>query len=205
MDFMNRSANQPAHTNRPTSESEPSSFGSVTTKPTKKLSRFSGLFKVGSLTLLVLVVLLAAAMIVLLGTGRSDKESKLVDTSNLQAVFLTNQQVYFGNISNINSNYITLHNIYYLTTNQQVQPTSGSSTTTNNNSQVSLVKLGCELHAPQDQMTINRSQVTFWENLKGDGQVAKAVQQYRQQNPNGQNCSTSNQQTTTGTDSTTKK
>ena len=142
---------------------------------------------------------------VLLGTGGKDKESRLVDTSNLQAVFLTNQQVYFGNITSINNRYLTLNNVYYLTTNQQVQPTSGTSSTSSNaNSQVSLVKLGCELHAPQDRMTINRDQVTFWENLKDSGQVATAVKQYKQQNPNGQDCSTANQTTSTGTDTTKK-
>lgn len=199
MDFMNRSASQPAHTNRPANESETSSFGPVATKLGKKPSRFSRLAKTGSIALLILVTLLVAGVVVLLGTGANNKESKLVDTKNLQAVFLTNQQVYFGNITNINSRYITLGNIYYLTTNQQVQPTSGTNSTSNANSQVSLVKLGCELHAPQDQMTINRDQVTFWENLKGDGQVAKAVQQYRDQNPNGQNCATASQQTSTDT------
>lgn len=205
MDFMNRSASQPAHNNRPTNETESSSFGPVSAKVGKKPSRFSGFFKTGSVVLLILVALLVAAVVVLLGTGGSDKESKLVDTNNLQAVFLTNQQVYFGNITNINNHYITLNNIYYLTTNQQVQPTSGDSADKNANSQVSLVKLGCELHAPQDQMTINRDQVTFWENLKDSGQVATAVKQYKEQNPNGQDCSATNQQTSTGDQSQTKQ
>jgi hypothetical protein len=39
-------------------------------------------------------------------------------------------------------------------------------------------------------MVINRSEVEFWENLKSDGQVAKAVAQYQKANPNGQTCST---------------
>jgi hypothetical protein len=39
-------------------------------------------------------------------------------------------------------------------------------------------------------MLINREQVTFWENLKSDGQVAKAVAEWVKQNPNGQQCQT---------------
>jgi len=78
---------------------------------------------------------------------------------------------------------------------------NGSTTsTTAANTNVSLVKLGCELHSPYDQMIINREQVTFWENLQDSGQVAKAVKTFEQQNPNGQKCadqSTSNNASTT--------
>ncbi|HET8669104.1 MAG TPA: hypothetical protein VFM05_00340, partial [Candidatus Saccharimonadales bacterium] len=52
----------------------------------------------------------------------------------------------------------------------------------------SLVKLGCELHGPLDQMVINREQVTFWENLGTEGKVTKAIEEWRSKNPNGQNC-----------------
>ncbi len=55
-------------------------------------------------------------------------------------------------------------------------------------SNITLVKLGCELHEPYDQMVINSDQVTFWENLQDGGQVAKAVKTFQQQNPNGQKC-----------------
>jgi hypothetical protein len=84
-----------------------------------------------------------------------------------------------------------MSNIYYLRVNQTVQPDSKN---TNNNNDVSLVKLGCELHGPQDQMVINQDQVIFWENLKSDGQVAKAVATFQKNNPDGQNCSTTSQQ-----------
>jgi len=38
-------------------------------------------------------------------------------------------------------------------------------------------------------MVINTAQVTFWENLKSSGQVAKAVAQYQKEYPHGQVCS----------------
>jgi hypothetical protein len=77
-----------------------------------------------------------------------------------------------------------MSNIYYLRVNQQVQPDQQA----NSANDVSLVKLGCELHGPQDSMVINREQVIFWENLKEDGQVAKAVEEYVKANPDGQKC-----------------
>ncbi len=130
------------------------------------------------------IMLLAIAAIASSGGKKVNTEQSYVDPNRLQAVFLSTGQVYFGNISNLNSNYFVLKNIYYL-------QTSSTGTTANANTSVSLVKLGCELHSPYDQMVINRSQVTFWENLQDSGQVAKAVKTFKQQNPNGQKCADS--------------
>jgi hypothetical protein len=142
--------------------------------------------KWGSMALIVAVGVLLLALLGTLITSKNNSESDLVDGSKLQAVFLTNDQVYFGNITSLNSKYIALNNIYYL----QTQGTDATNTTAAANSNVSLVKLGCELHKPYDRMVINRSEVQFWENLQADGQVANAVKQFKQQNPNGQKCST---------------
>lgn len=43
---------------------------------------------------------------------------------------------------------------------------------------ISLAKLGNELHGPEDKMFINSDQLLFWENLKDDGQVAKAISDF---------------------------
>jgi hypothetical protein len=61
---------------------------------------------------------------------------------------------------------------------------------------LSLVKLGTELHCPKDQMVIYRDQISFWENLNSDGKVATAIKQYKDQNKDGQKCSTTTQQST---------
>lgn len=91
-----------------------------------------------------------------------------------------------------------MENIYYLRVNQQVQPNQSSNSTND----ISLVKLGCELHGPQDNMVINREQVIFWENLKPDGQVAKAVENYKKQNPGEQKCDQASSQNNTNSSST---
>ncbi len=156
-----------------------------------------------SLTLLVSGAILLIALIayMVLGVGAAT-ENKNLDKTKLQAVFLNGGQVYFGKIKDLNEKYLSMDSIYYLRVNQSVQPNQATSTNSND---VSLVKLGCELHGPQDRMVINREQVIFWENLKDDGQVAKAVATYKEQNPDGQKCDTANSSSTptTGTGTST--
>lgn len=132
----------------------------------------------------ILVAVLAAAVLGLLLLVKPANEGDLVDTEKLQAVFLTNDQVYFGRVASVNSKYLVLDNIYYL----QTSTTNSTNKTQSSGSNVSLVKLGCELHKPQDRMVISQDQITFWENLNADGQVAKAVKSYEDAHPNGQTC-----------------
>jgi hypothetical protein len=88
---------------------------------------------------------------------------------SLSAVFLTNNQVYFGTITGDGKDWLTLKNIYYIQ--------KGSETGTN--ADVALMKLGNEVHGPEDMMLINRSQILFVEKLKSDGKMAKAIEAYR--------------------------
>jgi len=195
MDFTNRS--QQSNSTRPGGAFSPVTPEEPAHKP--KSERVNGdslsndktkWVRWGGGILIIIVALLIAAALALFFTFKPVSQSGYVDNSKLQAVFLTNDQVYFGKITDINSKYVVLTNIYYLQTS-----TNSTSKTSNTNSNVSLVKLGCELHKPQDQMVINQDQVSFWENLQGDGQVAKAVSQYEKANPNGQTCSTTSTQT----------
>lgn len=158
-----------------------------------KLKKFrpSNLLNVAYIALLFSVtVVIIGVLAALVISDNNSKESNLVDKTKFQAVFLNNGQVYFGNIADLTEDFLSVGNIYYLRVNQQVQPGQQAS-----QNDVSLVKLGCELHGPQDSMVINRDQVTFWENLKDDGQVTKAIAEYVKANPNGQDCA---QQQNTG-------
>ena len=100
-----------------------------------------------------------------------------VKSKEYQAVFLTNGQVYFGKLTKVDSSYVEITDIYYLQVQQTVQPKDATAAA--NNQQVSLAKLGGELHGPEDVMFISRQQVLFWENLKNDGKVAKAISDYK--------------------------
>lgn len=182
MDWMNRGS-RPAP-----AAGQPSNGGSPV--PTQNGKRpVAGNMKWAFVSLLFCGTILVVAVVMLLalgGGGKSSTQDKYLDKNQMQAVFLNGGQVYFGKIKNITDKYMTMSGIYYLRVNQQVQPNGNTAS----NQDISLVKLGCELHGPQDQMVINQDQVVFWENLKSDGQVAKAVQEYIKQNPNGQQCNT---------------
>jgi len=95
---------------------------------------------------------------------------------NYQAVFLTNGQVYFGKLYYENSKYPTLREVFYLQVTQPPQPLQEGQTPPSN---INLVKLGGELHGPQDEMKINRDQILFIEDLKSDSRVIQAIQQFQ--------------------------
>lgn len=114
--------------------------------------------------------------------GKSGAMSANTSPSGYQAVFLTNGQVYFGKLNNPNENYIVLKDIYYLQVVQQ-PPLQGTPQNGQQQQQaqqsISLVKLGQELHGPVDEMHISRAQVLFYEDLTSEGQVVKAIQDYK--------------------------
>ena len=153
--------------------------------------------RIGMLVGLAAVVILIVGVIVLVASNNSNSkdttEFTYAKSGKLQAVFLNTGQVYFGHIQTLNNNFLILSNIFYL----QTASNGSSSTTSTSGSNVTLVKLGCELHRPYDQMVINRSQVTFWENLESSGQVANAVATYQKNNPGPQKCA--DQSTSAGT------
>ena len=94
---------------------------------------------------------------------RYDKKD-FIDSSVYQAVFLTNDQIYFGRLKNVSSDYLILSDVYYAKVDE-----SGAG---------QLVKLGAgEPHGPKDKMIMNKDQILFWENLTSDSPVVKAIQQ----------------------------
>jgi hypothetical protein len=195
MDFINRTQNQ-QQTARVTSPHESVDLAGRVRSEERHgraenhdmFTRWSG---TGSSILLFIVALLVATVAWLIFTTAPTSEYTYVDPGRLQAVFLNTGQVYFGDIQTMNQSYLVLTNIYYLQSNSTTGTAAASSTANQN---VTLVKLGCELHQPYDRMIINNAEVTFWENLQPTGQVAKAVATYQTNHPNGkQTCSTPTQ------------
>lgn len=106
-----------------------------------------------------LLVVFLANQANLIATARND----LIDKSSYQAVFLSNDQIYFGHLKNPGSDYLILTDVYYVKVNE-----SGAG---------QLVKLGqIEPHGPKDEMTINREHILFWENMRPDSPVVKTIQ-----------------------------
>lgn len=98
---------------------------------------------------------------------RYDKNN-FIDSDTYQAIFLSNDQIYFGHLKNISSDYLILSDVYYVKVNE-----GGAG---------QLVKLGSgEPHGPRDEMIINQDHILFWENLKVDSPVVKTIQNIQPQ------------------------
>lgn len=103
-----------------------------------------------------------------------------VDGSKYQAVFLTSGQVYFGKLQFLNDSYVKLTDVFYI---QTSSTTDGENPqTTEDSSDMQLIKLGNEIHGPDDAMVISRDQMLFYENLKADGKVTQSIQKYKTEN-----------------------
>lgn len=136
---------------------------------------------VSTLNMVLSVIAIVTALVVITYLGSrlaaSTSSGGAIKGNEYQALFLTNGQVYFGHLKQVDSSYVKLTDIYYLQVQQTVQPKDNSAS--NANPQVSLAKLGSELHGPEDAMYVSHDQVLFWENLKATGKVATAIKDYQ--------------------------
>lgn len=147
-----------------------------------------------------LVVVLAGLLLPRLGLtlpfvgGTTTSKTDNQTPSGYQAVFLSNSQVYFGKVTGLDTQYPTISDVYYLRVTQNLQPgqansadkvkvekpTGAAAGATQN--ELTLIKLGNELHGPTDQIQLNREHIIFIENLKEDSKVVKAIRDYQDKN-----------------------
>lgn len=85
-----------------------------------------------------------------------------------QAVFLDNNQVYFGKLADLNTKYVTLTSVFYLRAADSIGIDKASQN-------INLVKLGGEFHGPEDTMYISKDKILFWENLAPTSAVVKTI------------------------------
>ncbi len=101
-------------------------------------------------------------------------------TKGYQSVFLANGQVYFGKLSSRGS-FFKLTDVYYLQATESLQQSGllekTNTTNTGGQSKIQLIKLGSELHGPEDTMYIEKDKVLFWENMRGESKVVQAIAQ----------------------------
>lgn len=132
----------------------------------------------------VLAVLLLVAGVFLFKQTTSIASE--IDSNRFQFIKLQNTidgPEYFGKLSVINDDYYRLTDVFYL-------KRKTSDTNANNEESVEdvdasdfeLIKLGNELHGPDDEMIIPRQNVLYFENLKSDGTVSKTIATYLEQN-----------------------
>ena len=91
-----------------------------------------------------------------------------------RAVFLTNNQVYFGHfLWTPFASTVTLKDIYYLQASQPLQ----QGDVENKQPTMKIVKLGNEIHGPTDKMVILKDQILFWEDLRDDSAVVQKIKE----------------------------
>ena len=137
-----------------------------------------------------IAIIIIIIVLILVGLFLVSKYTKLnilnvnksaASASGWHAVSLSNGQVYFGEITKRNSEQIVLSNIYYLQVTGQIQP-ADQNAQQDQSQNLSLVKLGNELHGPRDAMKINMAHVLFTEELKSDSRVVDAIVRYLEEN-----------------------
>jgi hypothetical protein len=120
------------------------------------------LLVVGIIVLVAIIVFLV--MTIFVSPARGD---------NWYAVFLSNGQTYFGQISKQNSDLIVLKKVHYLQM-QQVPPLEEGQEP---ESQLSLMSVKDELHSPEDEIQINRDHVLYTQKLREDSQVITGIKE----------------------------
>lgn len=98
--------------------------------------------------------------------GRLVKQNKPKELYS--AVFLDNNQAYFGKISNRTDQYVILNDVYYL---RAPASTEGQ----NEGAKLDLVKRGQELHGPQGETLINREKIILIEEVGEQSQLMEAI------------------------------
>lgn len=180
MDTMRRTPQAPER--RPVQASEASTDvpKAVNQDIPKSTSRRGGRGAQGikkKITLIIAGVVLLAAIIAGGWYAYRAVSPPLVEGSKYQAVFLSNGQVYFGRLK-LTSTYYVLSDIYYLQAADTPSTASSKDPDTTAND-IQLIKLGTEIHGPDDQMVIAKEQVLFFENLKDDSTVVKSIKSYQ--------------------------
>lgn len=132
-------------------------------------------------------ILIGVIVLLLVAAGwwffmRTNSVAGNIDNGKVQAVFFTNGQVYFGKLRVVNSEYMKLTDIFYLQTKTANSGGNPQETSSDSASNVELIKLGDEIHGPEDEMVFSKDQVLFFENLKSDGNVSSTISKYQDQN-----------------------
>ena len=126
-------------------------------------------------------VLLVAVMLLTVWFLSRYSAAGAIDSNRYQAVFFTSGQVYFGKLQPARDGYMKLTDVFYI----QAQNTDATKDSKNpqdaasqEGSDLQLIKLGSEVHGPDDEMIISKDQVLFYENLKQDGKVSTSIAKY---------------------------
>jgi hypothetical protein len=148
--------------------------------PQQRVAKEKKSFKRFILPIVAIIVIILGVAGWFAWSNMQQNTGTAIDNGKYQAVFFTNGQVYFGKLKPFNNEYMQLTDIYYLQTQTsgKTDPKNPQETSTNQND-VQLIKLGDEIHGPEDKMVISKNQMLFYENLKSDSKVAQSIEKYK--------------------------
>ncbi|NCO44102.1 hypothetical protein GW889_01075 [Candidatus Berkelbacteria bacterium] len=130
--------------------------------------------KATSIVVVALLIVIALAF----GAKYSDKiPGANKNSQKYMAVTLDNGLIYFGNLKNKTSQYVTLENAYFAQQNAEwVKPEDRKKDQEYNQPQYLLTKVGdTEVYGPDSTMKINRDHILLIQDLKSDSQVIKTI------------------------------
>lgn len=136
-------------------------------------------FKMAAAIAGAVVIILVGGLIAWMLKSANSGIGSTIDGGKYQALFLTSGQVYFGKLQTLDSGYFKLTDIYYLQSDSSSKSENPQQTNGDQNANVQLIKLGNEIHGPEDQMVVAKDQVIFFENLQSGGKVSKSIAQYQ--------------------------
>lgn len=119
---------------------------------------------------MAVVILLA---LVLFFNNQSQGAGVSPDLNAYQVVLLANDQVFYGKLQGINSNYPYLTDVYYL---KQQQPQVDKNGRQVGGDKFTVIKRGIdEIHAPTDRLYLARDKIIYWENVGANSLVARGI------------------------------
>lgn len=129
----------------------------------------------GGIILALLISSLNGLLVLKNSKSGNNKEQlineQLINKDAYQAVFLSNNQIYFGHLVIDSTDYLRLQDVYYIQVNEK------------NQTKNRLVRLGdTEPHGPNNEMILNKETVLFWENLKSDSPIVQGIETLKLQN-----------------------
>ncbi len=126
-----------------------------------------------SLLFLVLSFMICTSPFLLSGCEERAKEEKLNFSTEYQAVFMANGQVFFGKIENAGGAYPLLKEVYYI--GRQADPEGKEVKSI-------LIKRGNEWHSPE-YMYINRQHIAVIEPVAPNSRVAQLIKEAKNAKP----------------------
>jgi hypothetical protein len=117
-------------------------------------------------TAVVVVIGAIIALMFLLPQGEH------ISKSGYQVVYMVTGKAYFGKLQNTHGDYLVLKDPY---TAQDVT-SSGANAPADKQASTTLVKVSQQTYGPEEVISLKSDQVQFWQNLRGDSKVVKAIE-----------------------------